>query len=36
MAIEIMEYTEYNENEIKKLYSDVGWYVYRSGYRWPA
>ena len=28
MAIEIMEYTEYNENEIKKLYSEVGWYAY--------
>ena len=27
-AMEIKEYTEYNEDDIKKLYSEVGWYAY--------
>ena len=26
--MEIKEYTEYNEDDIKKLYSEVGWYAY--------
>ena len=26
--MEIKEYTEYNEEDIKKLYSEVGWYAY--------
>ena len=27
-AMEIKEYTEYNEDDIKKLYSEVGWVAY--------